>query len=328
MGYKNLFKPFLILTLTAILFAACEKVATPLPLEDAGQILVKFLNGGETANPGSDSLEVEANSPLPVKFIAADLRRDVANNDELQKPMNVVVLDEPGAVTSYDPSVSTLPSETYKITSPTPLVGTGYKVSFAPGQFGQDIEITLNNTLTLLPGKRYGVGFTVKSVDGNAKIYAAEKTVVFIIKVKEIRNQWDGIYQVSGQFFHPVNAALIGPFGTSTSGGNLFCAMISTSQTTLNRSYGNTVGESVVIFNSASSALTFFSGVKPRFAIDSTTNIVSIIPGPGSTAFNPTPNDSRYDPATKTFTLHYGWTAADSPTPREITEILTYVGPR
>ncbi len=329
MKYEKLFRTIWMLATAAFIFSSCQKVPAPLPLGDAGQILVKFIKGGKTANPGGDSVEVEANSQLPVKIIAADLRREVPDNTELQKPMTVMVLDDPGAVTSYDPSVVTLPVESYKITSPTPLTGTSYNVSFAAGQFGQDIEITLNNTLALAPGKRYGIGFTVKSVgNGNAKILSEEKTVVYIVKVKEIRNRWDGVYKVSGQFFHPVNAALIGPFGTSATGGNLFCEMISTSQTSLNRSYGSTVGESVVIFNSASMQLTYLLSVKPRFTVDSTTNLVTLTSSPGSTAFDTSPFDCKYDPAAKTFTLHYAWTAADSPLQRVITEILTYIGPR
>jgi hypothetical protein len=321
MKCTKLLERAVVFSLLAVIFSACQKVKTAIPLADGGKTLVKFVNGGQNKPGGTpDSVELEPNSSVSVPVRMADVRRDVTSNAELNKVMYVEVENKPGLVKSYYGNLEVLPEAAYTIGAETPLVGSKYKVTIKAGEIAQGITINVKSQ-TLQPGKSYGLGFTLVSADADG-LLSVYRNVVGVVKVREIRNQWDGIYSVSGTFFHPTLPELVGPFGTPTSGGNIFCSLITSGPTSLRRSYGNVVGESVVVFNSNLGSFQRFTGVQPRFSIDPLTNLVTLSAVPGTIDFDPTPYDCKYDPDTRTFTLNYAWTSGGQ---RRITEVLTYV---
>jgi hypothetical protein len=323
-SYKILKISFFIF-INALLVTSCTKVETPAPLGDKGQSIVKFLGGlADTANGYSAGYKI-INIDLvstPQVLEMADIRRDVPNNAELNKTMNITIKNDPGIASSYSSDFLPLPPGSYTVDAAIPVIGNDYKVTIQQGEFSKLIKITLNNALALDLNKKYAVGFIITSTDADGKLAKLESSLVVEIGVK---NKYDGVYKVSGTFYHPTNAALVGPFGTASSGGDLECDMLTTGSNSLNRDYGGAVGESVIVYNSTSAAFTYFTGVKMRFAVDPSTNIVTLSPAPGSIAPDPSPYDCTYNPSSKTFTLNYGWTSGAQ---RRITEVLRYLRPR
>ncbi len=332
----NLFKGSLLIACASLLAVSCKKLASPEPMGDRGQTRVKFIDGlADTANGYASGYRV-----INIDLVAApqvlelvDVRRDVPNNAELNKPMKVVVQEDPGAASAYNSEFLPLPpgSFEYIFDETTAQVGNDIELSYSPGQLAKFLKIRLFNALELDLTKKYAIAFRIVSADQNAKLATLESSIVVEISVK---NEWDGIYKVSGTFFHPTSPQLVGPFGTSTSGGDLYCQMITTGKYTLRRDYGGAVGESVVVFNSTSGGFTYFSGVKMRFAIDPATNLVDVYATPVTPPATPfaardaSPYNATYNPSTKTFNLNYGWSAGSPPQQRLITEVLQYVRPR
>lgn len=321
MTYNKSLRGLLAIVAVALLFTACKKAKSWEPLGDRGQTLVKVLDGA--APFGYKSVNVDF-IPEPQVIEMIDVRRDVANNAELNKPMTVIVQDDPGAVTTYDPTMLPLPAGSYTVGSATPLVGNSYTLTFAPGELAKQIVFTLTDATTLNLSSKYGMGFTITTIDGNGKIAPEQKTLVVEVGAK---NDYDGVYQVSGTFFHPTNAALVGPFGTTSTGGPLECDLVTNGSNSVRRDYGAPVGESIIIFNSSTGNLTYFTGVKMRFAVNAATNAVTVTPSDAaSAAVDSSPYNCTYNPSTRTFTLNYAWSAAGGQ--RVITEVLQYLRPR
>jgi len=315
----------LIIFFSALVFASCKKVETPEPMGNSGQSIVKFLDGlADTASGYSAGYKV-INIDLvstPQILEMADVRRDVPNNAELNKTMNITIKNDPGIASSYSSDFFPLPPGSYTVDAAIPVIGNEYKVTLQPGEFSKLIKITLINALALDLNKKYAVGFIITSTDAGGKLAKLESSIVIEIGVK---NKYDGVYNVSGTFFHPTNADLVGPFGTASSGGNLECELLTTGSNSLNRNYGGAVGESVIVYNKTSAAFTYFTGVKMRFAVNPSSNVVTLSPVPGTIAPDASPYDCTYNPSTKTFTLNYGWTSGAQ---RRITEVLRYIRPR
>lgn len=326
MMLRNIFKnAFFFLFAAAALLVSCKKVATPVPLGDKGKTIVKFIGGlADTANgysAGYKIINIELVS-TPQVLEMVDIRRDVPNNTELNKAMNIIVKSDPGIASTYNPGFKPLPEGSFTVDNATPFIGNEYKISLKPGELSKVIKITLLNALALDLNKKYALGFMIFSADANGNLAKLESSMVVEIGVK---NRYDGVYKVSGTFFHPTNAALVGPFGTASSGGDLECDLVTTGSNSFNRDYGGAIGESVVVYNSTSAAFTYFTGVKMRFFVNPNTNLVNLSPVPGTIQPDSSPYDCSYNPNTKTFTLNYGWTSGAQ---RRITEILKYDRPR
>ncbi|MFM2358531.1 MAG: hypothetical protein RLY16_524 [Bacteroidota bacterium] len=306
---------------------SCKKVKTPEPMGDAGQTIVKFLNGlADTAsgyNSGYKVINIDLVSTSQT-LAMVDVRRDCANSADLNKQMIVTIKNDPGAATAYNSAFQPLPAGSYTVDASATVVGNDYQIVLEPGQIGKVLKINLLNALALDLNSRYALGFTITTADANGKLAALESSMVVELGVK---NRWDGVYKVSGNFFHPTNAALVGPFGTASSGGDLECDLITTGSNSLKRDYGSPVGESIIVYNSSSAGFTYFTGVKMRFAVNATTNQVTVTPADATfISPDPAPYNCTYNPATKTFNLNYGWTSTGGQ--RVITEVLQYLRPR
>ncbi|QOR76259.1 MAG: DUF1735 domain-containing protein [Thermoflavifilum sp.] len=127
------------------------------------------------------------------------------------------------------------------------------------------------------------------------------------------RNQYDGVYVLTGYASHPTNATLTGPYGPInvdliTSGIN-----------------------SVVMFqqhpwsNSSNSVLP--SGYQPNYTIDPNTFQVTVTNQVfGNTVLNSPGYNSHYDPNTRT--IYAAWQYNGSGGTRTFIDTLTYISPR
>jgi len=181
------------LLIIAVAFTSCiEKEVTPLGQE--GTTIVKILGGGTPAAVVKNPIDF-VNTPQQILMV--DLRKDAPNNDALNSPTTVTVVDDTAAVRAANPGYIILPSSWYTIQSEAPKVGGSggsWTFTFDDGDFAKQIYITIPNATLLNPSALYALGFTITSVSADGKI-SFRKSIVVEIGAK---NQWDGIYAVKG----------------------------------------------------------------------------------------------------------------------------------
>jgi len=195
-----------------------------------------------------------------------------------------------------------------------PLLPSQYQiattVTIPAGARNVQIPIVFPNASALNPNLLYGLDVTIESVDGGYKIAENLKTLLLEFTIK---NAYDGYYNTKGEAYHPS----FGVYQWNTEGvfacGNGFSLVTSGSN-----SVDLLPGQPLY-----SGGITYFSAVLPRFTVNTTTNKVTITTT-NSTVFDQYPAyDSRYDPATKTFFIKYGWSGT-----RIATDTFTFCGPR
>lgn len=192
MKYLNLTKSLAVIAIASLVFSACKKANVATPMGDAGQILVKLLGGGTPASIVKRPVDFVA---TPTRILAVEVRRDVPSETELNKTMIITVKDDTAAVRAA--GYSLMPTAWF--TTETDGVKTGgqggiWTFTFKPGEFSKSIFITIPNATVLNPSALYGLGFTVLTADGGAKL-STEKSLVVEIGAK---NNYDGIYAVTG----------------------------------------------------------------------------------------------------------------------------------
>lgn len=191
MKYLNITKQFASLALVALAFTSCDKVKVTDPVGDQGQTLVKILGGGSPAAIKSNPLDFV---PTPATFVGADLRRDLPNNAELNKTMNIVVKDDTAAVRAANPAYVILPASFYTLNVPkTGGSGGTFNVTFKPGEFARQIIVTVPDATLLDPSTKYALAFTITSADGGGVI-TNSKSIIVEIGAKNIVHEnlkWD-----------------------------------------------------------------------------------------------------------------------------------------
>jgi len=320
MKYLNFAKQFAVVALSAAVFSSCDKPDEVEPLGDRGQTLVKLIGGG---SPTVRLFSVDF-KPSPQSLVAADLRRDIPNETELNRTMNVVIKDDTAAVTAYDNTLLQLPASAYTIGSATPKTGGQggtYNITLAPGEFARQIVITIPDATVLSTSANYGLAFTITSADADGKI-STQKTIIYKIGAK---NPYDGVYQLTGFFTHPTTPGYTGPYGTATTGGPLECEWITIGPTTVKREIGLPAPyeENYLFWNNTTppGGLGFFSNVGYRVDVNPATNAITLLPAPlnavtlttTSGAFSPSTHNIDFSGAynaTRTFTEHYEYLRA------------------
>lgn len=203
MKYLNLTKSLAVIAVATLVFTACKKANVATPMGDAGQILVKLLGGGTPASIAKRPVDFVA---TPTRLLAVEVRRDVPNETELNKTMIVTVKDDTAAVTAA--GYLHFPAAWFTIeTDGVKTGGTGgtFTFTFKPGEFSKSVFINIPNATFLDPSSLYGLGFTVLTADGGAKL-STQKSVVVEIGAK---NDWDGVYSNEGTFVDFVNPAFV-----------------------------------------------------------------------------------------------------------------------
>lgn len=205
MKYLKFTRIIAFIAIGSLIFTACKKVKVPTPMGDGGQTVVKILGG---ATPGGLLKMPVDFVPTPTRLLVLQLRRDVPNETELNKTMIVTVKDDTAAVKAANPNYVLLPTAWFTVqTDGVKTGGQGgtWTFTFMPGEFSKEIYITIPNATLLNPSSLYGVGFTILTADGNATI-STQKTLVIEIGAK---NDWDGIYAVTGPMVDVTSAAFV-----------------------------------------------------------------------------------------------------------------------
>ena len=202
MKYLNLTKNFATIAMFSLIFTACKKANIATPMGDAGQTLVKLINGGTPASIAKKPIDFVS---TPTKLLVVELRRDIPNETELNKTMIVTLRDDTGAVTKAGYLQMPVAWFSTQIDGGVKTGGQGgtFTVTFKPGEFSKSIFLNIPNATLLNPSALYGVGFTILTADAGSKI-STQKSIVVEIGAK---NNWDGVYEMNGTFVDVTNPA-------------------------------------------------------------------------------------------------------------------------
>ncbi len=303
---------------------SCKKVQSPVPMGDAGQTLVKIIDGGPVADPGSKLVGMKL-SGEPQQIEALDLRRDIPNSKELNRKMTVIIKNDPSVLTLASADAVPLPAENFSFDGRAILTGDEIKIEMQPGEFALPVSFNLLNAAGLDLSKTYGLGFTIVSVDADGKILNEQSSFAVLLSSN---NKWDGIYRLYGGFERADQPGFLGvslsptgyyqPYFLVTKGATEVDASINTAQ------YG--IANTQIIFNGGAGNFTFFTGVAPRLSVNESNNAVTVVPGVAITppSVNFTQNTaelaaSKYYPSgiaghpfadgRSTIVAHFRWTS-------------------
>lgn len=231
-------------------------------------------------------------SLLGVDLVAGDkttefleIIRDVNSSSELNNAVSVSLKVDDALITAYNKAHGTtfepLPTSLYKLSE--------VDVKMAAGDFSKNVAITFDPT-KLDAKKSYALGISVASA-GNYKIRNGLGSALFQIIAK---NKWHGKYKALGVFTHPTagprdidrlkDVVTLTPNSVSTELGDL----------------GGSGYTMTLTINADNSVTVTPTGVTPNI--------------------NQSYSKNYYDPATKSFYLHYSYNVA---APRIVQEVLT-----
>lgn len=197
-------------------------------------------------------------------------------------------------LTALDSTLALIPASEIKIPSLNLIIGAGKRVS------AESFKIDLN-TGNLNPNKKYGIGFTLKSVSkAGAAIPENLKNVIFSFSIK---NKYDGIYRARIRMDHPADRSA--DWVRTPYDYNYDIHLVTTGPNSvewINTAFSGGAGFHPLLTPAPSG----FGSTRPAHVFDLTTNAMistsNAVPNPSNgRAFmlNPAVTDSRYDPATK-----------------------------
>jgi len=213
---------------------------------------------------------------------------NLLSDEPAEKDVHVTLQLNPGLVTAYNtnnnPDLEMLPQNSYTLPSLTLTIPKGERTG--------TLAMTIPNSTVLNPSRRYGIGFTIASVqEGDVVIAENMKHVLFAIT---LRNAYEGQYEIAVDLTgHP-----------SASGHYEETRTLTTVD-------ANTLDAPLAV------ALIFASTSRLEIRINPD-NSLSL--SSNATTINPlTPGTNYYDPATRTFHFDYTWGAG----PRHIVGTAT-----
>lgn len=288
------FKSILPVAASALLLTSCLKSSSDLAgtLDDSGSIVTEIAEIAYHHYYGSTQ-SLALNTTPPTETIEVfNLRAGYPRNTKPAGDIKVTI-----TATSAPAGTTMLPSGAYTMAAETVIPRAEGK---AP------VTITLNKA-GLNPSLTYGLTFTIASVSEGV-ISELGKTIDVYFNLK---NQWDGVYRLKGETFHPTNATLAGPVGPY----EMELITYDAASVFLNPTHPWANGS-----GSATPA-----GYNPVYTIGgggavtiSNPNPLGFVNSPGYT--------SRYDAGTKTFFAKWQYPGAGGD--RVFTDTLTYLRPR
>lgn len=189
---------------------------------------------------------------------------------------------------------------------PTALYTIGSTLTIAAGQRFNDLPIVVSNTTTLDPNRQYAVGLTISAVNGGYTIAGNMKNLLIVFGVK---NAYDGKYTMRGRFFHP---SLQPDFGPHT-----FNVELHTAGPSSVRLYWPLAGGFFTPLTSGGGPACCFASQTLGISVNTANNqAVAFNADPAGLIYDPVRSwngnsysaaAQRWDPATKTFYLAWGY---------------------
>ena len=312
---KAKFNPFMAAAIALLIgsigFTSCDK--NDEGLDGAGKTLVKLPQA--TEEKVAIALDLK---PGTVDVLLLDVRRDAANEGDLNQALTVKIKHDTSVVGKYNRAHNTnyvaMPAGSYQVDAGNPFNGAEWTVTFNPGEHAKPIKIKLDpSTMDLT--KQYAFGFTITDASG-ATISSLKSALVEV----GVKNPYDGIYAVMSGYVQRYTAPGTAENPSTLSGplaGNPDVAVV-------------TVGPYTVEIQGLQWTTGSNSGVggiaNLRATIDPATNLVTMQALGNATLANWAGKENRYDPATKTLNLAFAWNPVT--TPREYQIELRFKEPR
>lgn len=219
------------------------------------------------------------------------LRRDAANKADLQKSASIVLtsLDLAAYNTANGTDYTPIPADLTKQTADPSITTSASGITFnlAPGVFAKNYSLDIDGS-KFDPSKKYAVLLAITNFSGYSKMHAADGTPLDTILVTlGVKNIYDGVYHAAGTFTRYSDPSTVLDSRTIDE------------DKTLGTVDANTVSSTVADLGSG-------DPITLRVNADNTVTVtfvgtsLSNLPGPFTQV-----GDNFYDPATKTFTLHY-----------------------
>jgi Domain of unknown function (DUF1735). len=231
-------------------------------------------------------------TPGQIKVGIVEIRRDTRSPSELNKTQIVKVAPNPGLISAYNTAHGTnyIALTGFTNTPDNPFDGQHWTITFNPGEFAKSIMIQFDPTALDL-SRQYALGFKIDQADG-AFISEAKKEALIEVAIK---NKYHGTYHASGIFHHPTagDRVIDEDKNLLTTGGNSVRANL-----------GDLGG----------------SGYQMILTVNPANNSVTITPAGVTPNIDQHWGPNYYDPATKTYHLHYSYNTA---APRIIEETIT-----
>jgi hypothetical protein len=234
----------------------------------------------------------------------------LASGDAAKSDLHVNLTLNPALVTAYnaDPDntpLATFPSGGYTIPS--------LKVTIPAGGRIGVLKINIPTTVGLDLTKIYGLGFTISSVDESGMAIAENlKNIVIGVNVK---NQYDAEYTVTGYFFHPSSGSsrpiddekhlgTVSPTGCRAPHSDLYPS---------NYYFDFDVSGTNTLINYVSRGAAPAAPAAGFYTADNPGGIAYPTSAqPGTSPWLQTTYNNTYNPATKTFFMHYGYGVGSS----------------
>jgi hypothetical protein len=186
-----------LLALSALLFTACKKVEVAKDAGSTGQVLIKIANADQNyALLNIDYVNTDQ------KLLLLDLRRDVANNTQLNQSVTVTIMLDTALLNKYNldngSNVLQLDGTLFSLVGATPTGTPGvWTVTFAPGEFAHPVYIDIPNAQLISLLSRNAIPFTmyVSNPADGARVGFDQRQVVVEIGAK---NKYDGVYKITG----------------------------------------------------------------------------------------------------------------------------------
>jgi hypothetical protein len=280
------------------------------PAGDSGKTFLKFNDGPSKTlfySPFSDIKDVTV----------FNIRRDPNSEAALNKPQSITVKLLPTLITDYNTAKGTnyevLPANfyTYNFEPGMSVVGDDFTINYAAGEFAKNLAIKLDGALWTDLSKSYALAYVVTNTAGNA-LSAAKDTMMTFFSIK---NQWDGVYEVSGTMVDVANATLThANIGLAAGGYDPLQIELRTISPTQCALFDITVVGNYAspIWNSGSSAFSQYGAFSVIVEFDPITgNPIAVTNKAGQPAANTRYGQldasgvNTYDSASKTITIKY-----------------------
>lgn len=278
----RLFLMLLAVSSLSLVFTSCEEEAEN-EVEGQGANFVRLPDA--LATPVVVGIDLK---PGTVTVPLAEILRDANSNSSLNQPVTInlkidqALIDEYNAGQEEEDKVELLPASLYQAD---PL-----DVNLAAGDFSEFFNIKVDPT-KLDASKKYAIGLSISGASNDYKVRSGLGSALYTFVIK---NQYDGKYDAVGVFHHP------------TAGDRAI-----EEEKILQTVNGNTVIANLGDLGG--------SGYQMLITVNAD-NTVTLTPAGATPNIDQSWGANYYDPATKSFHLHYSYNTA---APRIVEETIT-----